>query len=284
MFSLSCVIHSHSHFLEDKAFAVLMREEAATQVTKVTKAQIEATIKATKENFRTIEDFFPTAHLIASNFIMSLNIASLGHFTWVAGNQLYPTYDVDPIDKSKRIVLSAEPTFPSEERYLTESEVRQAAIIYGSILREIDQNIRQEYVKGILHLGLSFGDINFNKEAFGNFYRSFEYFVTRKILQVKKLKNEEKELTKAIKSAGLSKEVVEEFNGLYRIRSEQVMHAQRPQVEITQDDVLKMKVFTDFLLHRHYTAIANKWLEDRHGIANLGVDSDAANSAAQVTP
>lgn len=268
MYSLSCIIQSHSHFLDDKAFAVLMRDEAATQVTKVTKTQIEATIKAEKAHFRTIEDFFPTAHLIASNFIMSLNVASLGHFTWVAGNQLYPTYDVDPIDKSRKIVLSSETRFPSEERYLTESEVRQAAIIYGSILRESDQNIRQEYVKGILHMGLSFADINFNKEAFGNFYRSFEYFVTRKLLKVKKLKNEVKELAKAIKAAGLSEEFVDEFNGLYKIRSEQVMHAQRHQVEITQDDVVKMKVFVDYLLHRYYTTIANKWLEGRYGTAS----------------
>lgn len=268
MYSLSCVIHSHSHFLDEKAFAVLMREEAATQVTKVTRTQIEATIKAEKGHFRTIEDFYPTAHLIASNFIMSLNIASLGHFTWVAGNQLYPTYNVDPIDNSRRILFSVEPTWPSEERCLAESEVRQAVIIYGSILRENDKNIRQEYVKGILHMGLSFAEINFNKEAFGNFYRSFEYFITRKLLQKTKLKNELTELTKAIKSSGLSDEFIEEFKGLYKIRSEQVMHAQRHQVEITQDDVVKMKVFIDYLLHKHYTAIANRWLEERRRTAN----------------
>ena len=261
MFSLSCVIQSHSHIFDEKALSVLMNDAMLTQVVNVARTQIEVAIKSEKSNFSTIEEFYPKAHLIASCFVIALNVSSLGHFTWASGNQLYPTYEVAPVDRRQRVIFSTQRHLPYDGKVLTEAEVEQTMIIFGSVMREKDETIRTEYVKGILHMGLSFAEINFDKEAFANFYRSFEYFVTRKILLVKKLNNEVKEIAKAIRSSGLSDEFVPEFSKLYKIRSAQVMHAQLEQTEITQDDVIKMKVFIDYFLHQHYTRIPNIWLE-----------------------
>jgi hypothetical protein len=260
MFSLSCILQSHSHELNENAFKLFMNDASLTQVTKVTKTQLEIAIKTDKKNVGSIEDFYPKAHLIASNFIMAMNIASLGHFTWLTGSQLYPTYQVNPKDKAQAIIFTNQRTYPSENRPITDGEVRQAAVIFGALLREKDQNIRKEYIKGILHMGLSFQDINFDKEAFGNFYRSFEYFITNKFLKMKKLNKELKEFKKAILGLGLSDQFAQEFSDLYKLRSEQVMHAQREQVEITQDDVIKMKVFIDYCLHKYFTKIGNEGL------------------------
>ena len=63
-------------------------------------------------------------------------------------------------------------------------------------------------------MGLSFADINFDKEAFANFYRSFEYFITRKILQVKMLKKEVMDLSKGLRMSGLSDEFIVEFESI----------------------------------------------------------------------
>ena len=110
LFSLSCVIQSHSHYFDEKAFSVLMNNMMLTQVIKISKTQIELAIKSEKSNFCTIEEFYPKAHLIASCFVIALNIASLGHFTWASGNQLYPTYVVGPVDDRQRIIFSTQRT------------------------------------------------------------------------------------------------------------------------------------------------------------------------------
>jgi hypothetical protein len=58
---------------------------------------------------------------------------------------------------------------------------------------------------------LDFFDIPFRKEAFANFYRSFEYFVTNRILKTKKLKNELKQFKEVLQSLDLKPEVVQMF-------------------------------------------------------------------------
>lgn len=62
---------------------------------------------------------------------------------------------------------------------------------------------------------------------------------------------------------GLTDQLCDEFVGLYKKRSEQVMHAQRTPRTIDVDDVLKMKVFTDYALHRYYRGKADQWLQQR---------------------
>ncbi len=55
----------------------------------------------------------------------------------------------------------------------------------------------------------------------------------------------------------MKKEVAEEFNRLYQLRSEQVMHAQQQQEPVPLDDVIKMKVFLDYVLYKFYKKIAD---------------------------
>jgi hypothetical protein len=210
----------------------------------VTKERFKVEVIMTEEMKKANTDYFGYAFVVSSSFLVALNIAALGHFTWAVGNRLFWHCEhIGPSGKKEQVFMNSKDlTFPTEKRDLTEGEVRNSVLILGSLLRETDQNFRKEYLKGIVHLSVEFGDLAFSREAFANFYRAFEYFITSRALEKKKLDNELKELKQGIRSLGLPEKFCDEFANLYKIRSEQVMHAQREPRDMDMDDVLKMKV------------------------------------------
>jgi hypothetical protein len=258
-------VRSYSHILEKAAFAFLMREESLTRVRDVSQDRFQVEVIMTEEMKETNKDYFGYGFLVSSNFLMALNIAALGHFTWTAGNRLFWHCEhIGPSGKTEQILMQSQDiSFPVEKMVLTEGEVRNSVIILGSLLRDPEQNFRREYLKGILHLNIGFGDLNFHREAFANFYRSFEYFMTSRVLKKKKLANEIKDLKEGMRLLGLPDEFCDEFTTLYKKRAEQVMHAQRAPEAIDAEDVLKIKVFTDYALNKYYRSKAQEWLEQR---------------------
>jgi len=253
-------VRSYSHILKESAFAVLMSEECLTRVLDVRDDKLKVEVIMTEEMKETNKDYFGYGFLVSSSFLMALNIAALGHFTWTIGNRMFWHCEhIGPSGKPEQILMNArEVSFPTEKALLTENEVRNSLIILGSLLRESEQNFRREYLKGILHLNAGFGDLAFHREAFANFYRSFEYFVTTRVLKKKKLSNEIKDLKEGIRLLGLPGKFCDEFISLYKKRSEQIMHAQRVPKDVDLEDVLKIKVFTDYALHRYYRSKANE--------------------------
>jgi hypothetical protein len=251
--------------LNESAFAILMSEEPLVRVIDIRDDRFKVEVRMTEEMRKFNKDYFGYGFLVSSNFLMALNIATLGHFTWAVGNRMFWHCEhIGPSGKIEQILMNSQDvSFPVEKKLLTEGEVRNSVIIAGSLLRESDPDFRKEYLKGIIHLNAGFGDLVFHREAFANFYRSFEYFVTTRVLKKKKLANEVKDLKEGIRLLGLPEKFTEEFINLYKKRSEQVMHAQRSPKEIDLEDVLKVKVFTDFALHRYYRARADEWLEQQ---------------------
>lgn len=258
-------IKSHSHILDESNFSVLKSEESLTQVFDIKKDKFKVKVIMTEEMKRDNHDYFGYAFMVSSSLLMALNIAALGHFTWTVGNSMFWFCEhIGPSGKRDKIIMKQKDlSFPAERRELTEGEIRNSIIILGSLLYEPDQTFRQEYLKGITHLSAGFGDLVFSREAFANFYRSFEYFITTRVLKKSKLSNEVKDIQEGMLLLGLSDEFCEEFINLYKLRSEQVMHAQREPKEIDTDDVIKIKVFTDFALHKYYRAKADRWLEEQ---------------------
>jgi hypothetical protein len=258
-------IKSHSHILDESAFSILMSEESITRVFNVTPDSFKVAVIMTEGMKKENTDYFGYAFGVSASFLVALNIAALGHFTWTVGNRMF--WHCEHIGSSGKIenifINSKDVSFPVEKREITENEVRNTMLILASILRDADQTFRQEYLKGIIHLGAGFGDIVFIREAFANFYRSLEYFITTRVLKKKKLTNEMKELKEGMRLLGLSEELSEEFTSLYKVRSEQVMHAQREPNEIDMDDVLKIKVLTDYALHTYYRSQADLWFEEK---------------------
>lgn len=255
-------VKSHSHKLDKSAFSVMMSEQSLVRVSDVTQDSFKAEVIMTEDLKKTTTDYFGYAFMVSSSFLVAINIAALGHFTWSIGNRMFWHCEhVGPSGKVEQAFMKSNNLiFPIEKREITDNEVRNSMIILGSLLHENDQNYRKEYLKGIIHLNAGFGDLTFSREAFANFYRSFEYFITVRVLKKKKLENELNDLKKAIRSLGLSDKFCEEFTNLYKIRSEQVMHAQKVPKDMNIDDVLKIKIFTDYVLHKYYRSEANQWL------------------------
>jgi hypothetical protein len=113
---------------------------------------------------------------------------------------------------------------------------------------------------------MNFFDMNFKREAVLCFYRSLEYFVASKILAVKHLSNEVRQIQEALKRIAASdQEMLDEFKAIYKVRSSQVAHSQGVQREITIDEVFKLKVFLDFLMHKSYIAEADLQMRARFG-------------------
>jgi flagellin-specific chaperone FliS len=214
---------------------------------------------------KTIEEFAPIAHLCFSNFIMALNIATLGNFIWNPAGYPFPLYRfIDPQNRERKINMALRMVKQKEKdiRDITKAEIRNTALLYGALCKEDDLNVRKEYIKGILHLSSDFFDIDFYKEAFGNFYRSFERFSTERILKVKKLTNELKDLQKVIKDLGFGDNIADEFHHLYELRCNQIMHAQKKQFEMKIDDALKMKTILDAILHKVYKPVWEKGMKN----------------------
>jgi len=274
-FKSKCIIVSHSHRLNKEAFSLLMSWNGPFIVSDVKEKSFLLTITNKSSNCTDIKHFDALSYVSISAFIIALNIASLGYFTWDWYGFSVPRYEVyNPIKEEKRLIFPLQMKYRKEYfegsiKEITEKEIRNACKYYGVLAKDKEEKIsiiREEYIKGILHLSLTFFNIDFCKEAFFNFYRCFENIVTNKVLQVKKLDKEVKNIEKAINKVGLGKILTKQFKSIYVIRSNQVMHAQKKQVNITLDDVYAIKTYLDALLFKVFTPILDEALKRYRGL------------------
>jgi hypothetical protein len=163
----------------------------------------------------------------------------------------------------------SEPLFHSPEQYqskdkdldITEGLVWRALQLFLAMGSEKDDAFRKEYIKGLYNFHLRFLDIQFANEAFSNFYRAFEYFCTRKMLNARKLSNEKQELRGVLLDFGYSEEIVNDFDILYRIRCNQAMHSQKGLETVDIEAVTKLKIFLDSIMHKYYQPVWEKQLK-----------------------
>jgi hypothetical protein len=250
-----------------------MSENTPFIVSDVQEKSFLITVINKSSNCNDIEHFVAFSHVCISAFIMALNIASLGYFTWDWYGFSVSKYKVyNPIRQEKILMFPLQMKerkeyFTGSIKEITEKEIRNALKYFGVLAKEEkNTKIREEYIKGILHLSLTFFDIDFCKEAFYNFYRCFENTVTNKVLQVKKLDKEVKDIEKAINKVGLGEILSKQFKSSYLTRSNQVMHAQKKQVNITFDDVYAIKICLDALLFKVFTPILDEALKKYRGL------------------
>ena len=93
--------------------------------------------------------------------------------------------------------------------------------------------------------------------------RCTEYFATQRVLGLKRLKNEAKQIREALTSIGADDDLAEMFTVVYAIRSAQAAHAQNEPKPLTFDDVVKAKTFADLLMAKTYAKDAHAWREAR---------------------
>ena len=265
---LASEIITKSHSLEPNCFSFFDRHDVGLKI--VITSQTTFILKLDTERFTQLGSSDPLfhTHVSASSFLVALCIASIGFFTWRNGPTFHPMYTVtgkNGIDSSEEVMLSQESDGPTYEelRPLTEQVVERCMLVYGALMREKQQVWRMEYLKGILHCTAAHMDIDFYRDAFMNFYRCSEFFATRRVLGLKRLTNEVKQIRQALIAVGADDELSDMFTSVYAIRSAQAAHAQNEPKALTFDDVLKAKTFADLLMAKTYARDAHAWREAR---------------------
>lgn len=256
-------IRSQSHRISNGCFDFFTQNATGFEITRLSDATFTLSVDTrTFENFGSDNPLFH-AHWSASCFLISLNIATIGYFCWNESPSLHPIYRVQ---ESSAGEFGHDVTWQqqsqemcTELRELTDLDVENVVIIFGSLSHDQDSNFRIEYLKGLLHIGVSHVDVSFYREAFGNFYRCVEAFITQRVLHVKQLSSEVKDIQRGLKLLGVGDDVLlAAFKEIYAIRSNQFAHAQKPQLPFEFDNVLKVKAFADLVMYKYYRAQADR--------------------------
>lgn len=257
-------IISHSHRLADNCFRFFEKNSTGLSFVPSTETAFSMTIDGNHLKKHGARDDLPTAHFVASSFLIALNIGTMGYFSWRMQPSLDPMYHVrekNNVESVRVISLIKEKTidFGVIEEF-SRKEVMNTTIVLGALLRDRDSHPRADYLKGLIHISVSHFDLDFYREAFGNFYRALETTVTRRILKKKKLGNEVKDIQQALEEVGADEHLQAAFkNEIYPIRSSQVAHAQKQQKAIDINDVIKTKLLTDLVMYKTYIKEAEVW-------------------------
>lgn len=263
----SCNLETSSHTLPTEAFSVLQSSEANTRFRVLSENDLLISVRHAGPDTDTAIQKLHHAHQVVRTFLIAFNVASLGYFYWKSPPWLHPVLstssDLDGANRTDS-ALMAEPEHTFETRSpLTKQTVQNAILIFGILAREPSFALDTEYTKGILLLRMQFCDVNFRTEAFMCFYRALEYFIAARVLKVRKLTNELKDLQRGLAIVGLDGEMLDEFKQIYIIRSSQAAHTQMQPRILTFDEVMKAKIFLDFVIHKTFVAQGHALMQSR---------------------
>ena len=250
-------IVSYHHRLTEDAFEYFMKPDLLLQVSNVKERSFLVSCYKAEEDKR-LDLFYAKSHDIISYFLIAINVATLGHFTWDFRFVSPAPYLFVDAHQHKSQFLFAEParyTFSEDPMEISKPLVWRTLQLFLALGNERDQRLKTEYVKGLYNFHNGFFDIEFLNEAFGNFYKAFEFFCTSKMLKAKRLSNEKKQLRGVLSEFGFEEPVLEEFDKVYTIRCSQAMHAQRRLETVDKEAVVRIKIFLDSIMHKYYQPI-----------------------------
>ncbi|MCE9518288.1 MAG: hypothetical protein K8R87_01770 [Verrucomicrobia bacterium] len=247
--------------MNKEAFDFIALPECDLDIHEISETTFSLGISSSKFPATSPREFACKGSHVSSYFLMAINVATLGHFEWASKSNMMTSFSLvnESTKQILRLPLNLEYQFPTPKSQLTSGMMMRAAQLMFALAREGSPHVRTEYLKGIYHFGFSYFDLSFAKDAFANFYRSFEYFVTQRILKLRKLSNEKKQIVAAMKQIGLNDSIIEMFSSeIYPLRGGQVMHAQNDQTEIEWEHVAKTKLLADVMMHELYKPIWEK--------------------------
>jgi hypothetical protein len=257
---VSCRIRSESHTLTEEPFRLFRNDESNIHIHGVHEQDFVLSFRAHDQSTPEAEHVHH-AHNGICAFLVALNVGAIGSFYWYDDPWVHPVLHVadDLQGKNPRgaaLVVKSDTTY-EELKPIEYQDLYNTALIFGIVAREKSKVLTGEYCRGLLLLRMNFYDLNFRREAFLCFYRALEHFVAVRILGVKRLTKELAQLKQGLKQIGASHELAEELREVYSIRSSQVAHSQGVQKDLTFNDVLKTKVFLDFVMHKAFKEQAN---------------------------
>jgi hypothetical protein len=256
-------IISHYHNLKSEAFELFQKDDLLLRISNVDERSFLISCYKT-ENDSSLESFYGRCHDIISYFLVSINVATLGNFSWDFQFVSAAPYILIDYDQNTSNYLYNKPTpYIHKDNYLDINRqlVWRTLQLFLALGQERDNSLKKEYIKGLYNFHHGFFDIEFSNEAFSNFYKAFEFFSTKKLLKTKKLTNEKRQLRGILSDFGLRNEILEEFDTLYQMRCEQAMHAQKGLKLIDKEAVAKLKVFLDVIMHKYYQPLWKDVLE-----------------------
>lgn len=263
---ISCRIRSDSHTLTEAPFALFLRQEANIRIHHITERDFVVSFRSHDPSSPEAEQVHH-AHNGICAFLIALNVGSIGAFHWHSDPWVHPVLVLSEqleMKESRGAALIVQPDTTYEElRPISEEDLYNAALVFGILAREQTKVLTGEYCRGLLLLRMNFYDLDFRREAFLCFYRALEHFVATRILGVRRLTKELVQLKQALQKIGASKGLAEELREVYAVRSSQIAHAQGEQRPVTLEEVVKVKVFLDFVMHSVFKRQANELMAQR---------------------
>ena len=272
---VSCRLRTDSHTLTSSAFRLFQLEASNIRIHDVRDHDLLISVRPLNTDAPEPVQIHDCYSVITA-MLIALNVGALGTFTFAQDPWVHPVLiaadDLAGMNaRSTALVVEADIAYP-ERRQITEVDAENAALVFGIIAREHTPVLTGEYCRGLLLTRMNVLELNFRREAFLCFYRGLEYFVANRLLKVRKLSNELRDLQRGLRMLTGDHELIDELRTVYRIRSSQVAHSQGPQSDISQDDLMKMKVFLDFVMHKTFKEEANRAMAARR-------DEDARSGA-----
>jgi hypothetical protein len=264
---ISCRVRSDSHTFSETPFRVFQSTESTIRIHQVRERDFLVSVggfaDSAPEQLRLLQ-----AHHAINAIIIAFNVGTVGNFYWHTDPWVHPVLtmgdDLEGTNERSSALVVPSDTEHIEARELSDGDVVNAALVFGIVARETSTAVTGEYCRGLLLLRMNFGSLNFRKEAFMCFYRALEHFVASRILGIPKLKNELRDMKRAIvKLAPSLPGILDELENLYILRSSQVAHSQNEQRDISTDEVLKIKIFLDLVVHQTFKPRANEMLAAR---------------------
>ena len=276
---ISCRVRSDSHTLNEQAFGLFQLDESNIRIHQIRERDFVVSVRSLNEGAPEPVQVHD-CHRVISALLISLNVGALGMFCWDQDPWVHPVLTVTDDFEGKNprgaaLVVQSDTTY-EERKAIQDLDVMNAALVFGIVAREKSAVLTGEYCRGLLLLRMNFVELNFRREAFMCFYRALEHFVAVRILKVKRLSNELRDLQKGLAKLTDDRELIEELQTVYAIRSSQVAHSQIEQREITWDEVLKTKVFLDFVMHKEFKDEANRAMAERRAQSATPPGADEA--------
>lgn len=264
MVEISFDVVSLSHKLNARSLEWLNRDSTQIHTTLIDERHFTLRSKIADLHTSEFREATYKSYRYLWTWLLSLNVGGVAHFDFAQkdlGGRILKAFPKSVGATPTFVAMTAAGKFDEFDVAFDEEDSRRAGLVFIAAAKESESWILDEYIKGLYHFGGSIYGIEFWKDAFANFYRLFEYFVTRRLLVQKKLANEVKEIEKALTQCGVPMAIIEMFSQeVYRLRSSQVMHAQAEQHEIGPEEAGKAKILCDLAMLSAYRPIWQKTL------------------------
>ena len=275
---VSCRLRTDSHTLTSAAFRLFQLDASNIRIHGVREHDLLISVRPLNSEAPEATQIHQ-CHRVITAMLIALNVGALGTFTFAQDPWAHPvlttTDDLDATNgRSTALVVEAETAY-AERRHIDERDVENAALIFGIVARERTPVLTGEYCRGLLLARMNVLELNFRRESFLCFYRALEHFVANRLLKVRRMSNELRDLQRGLRMLTSDQELIDELRTVYRIRSSQVAHSQDEQTDISQDDLMKTKVFLDFVMHKTFKEEANRAMSARRDARARSDSGDA---------